>query len=65
MKIFWFCAVTALSSYDCFKGKKKVIFYPDLFVIKRAVVLRMAMSSLFYSINIFIMKHAVGDNMYV
>lgn len=23
VKIFWFCAATASSSYDCFKGKKK------------------------------------------
>lgn len=32
------------------KGKKKAIYYPDLFVLKSAGVLRVAMSSLFYPV---------------
>lgn len=62
VKIFCFCAATASSSYDCFKGKKSYLL--SWFVWVKVIFLRIAVPGLFYPNNIFVMKCVLRNNMH-
>lgn len=66
VKIFWFCAAAASSSYDCFKGKKSYLVYWFVWVKQNHcledshVHLLLSKQYIYYEI----MKYILQDNIY-